>query len=286
MLKYLENVKILHIEPTNICQAACPQCPRELNKEFDKKANVSLSVTDLQKILPTATIKNLEKMFLCGNYGDPAAGNALDIFRYFRSINPDIVLGMNTNGALQSPRWWKQIGQCLDREQDYVVFSLDGLEDTNHIYRKNVIWSKAIANIEAFISAGGNAHWDMLVYKHNEHQVDQCEQLAKKLGFKWFRAKVSRRALVDNLEYPTNWKIPNLVQGEISCKALGEQSLYIDCYGRLHPCCWLGGQLKDFVTFDEVIPTWNSNPHPTCKLICSSVNNVYKDQWQKETKLY
>lgn len=285
MLKYLDNVKILHIEPTNICQAACPQCPRELNSEFDKNDHRSLTVNDIKNILPEHVIKKLDKIFLCGVYGDPAAGNALEIYRYFRNLNPTIVLGMNTNGGLQATNWWRELGSILNQEQDYVVFSIDGLADTNHVYRKNVSWNKVLSNVKSFIAAGGNAHWDMLIYRHNEHQVLECEQLATQLGFKWFRAKVSRRPLVNGLEFPVNWKKPNSSTGAIVCQALTEQSLYLDCHGKLHPCCWLGGQLSAAVGFDEVIPTWNTNPHPICKNTCSKITSEYKDQWQKEIEL-
>jgi len=284
MLKYLNSVKILHIEPTNICQAECPQCARELNSDFNKKEHKSLTVEDIKKILSDNIIANLHKMFLCGVYGDPAAGNSLEIYQHFREINPNIVLGMNTNGALQSSSWWHTLGTIINQDEDYAIFSLDGLEDTNHLYRKNVIWKKALANIKAFIAAGGNAHWDMLVYKHNEHQVDACEQLAKELGFKWFRAKVSRRPLVDTLEFPVSWRVPTSSKGNIKCQALKEQSLYMDCHGRIHPCCWLGGKLSNFVTFDDVIPTWDKTPHPICKESCSETNSIYRDQWQREVE--
>lgn len=285
MLKYLDNIKILHIEPTNICQAACPACAREVDLDFDKSIHKSLTVNDLKNILPDAVIANLNKMYLCGTYGDPAAGHALEIYQYFRNINNNITLGMNTNGALQSTSWWHMIGKILNRQQDFVVFSIDGLQDTNHIYRKNVIWDKLLSNIQAFINAGGNAHWDMLIYKHNEHQVDQCEQLAKNLGFKWFRAKVSRRPLVAGLEHPVKWLTPTQSAGKIQCKALEEKSLYIDCNGIIHPCCWLGGRVKDFLTFEDVMPTWNTNPHPICKASCSDQANEYRDQWKHEIEI-
>jgi hypothetical protein len=44
------------------------------------------------------------------------------------------------------------------------------LEDTNHLYRENVEWKKIMENARAFISAGGTAHWDMLIFDHNKHQ--------------------------------------------------------------------------------------------------------------------
>ena len=94
------------------------------------------------QIIDMDQISQLHKMFMCGNYGDPAAGKyTLNIYREFRKLNPKIVLGMNTNGALRNTLWWEELSRTFNRPEDYVVFSIDGLEDTNHVYRKNVDWS-------------------------------------------------------------------------------------------------------------------------------------------------
>ena len=199
-------IKVLHLEPTDVCQAACPLCARELDPAFNKSLKHHLTVEQVQQHLSDAAIGNLDKMFMCGNYGDPAAGlYTLELYDYFRKINPTITLGMNTNGGIRGQWWWNQIGLRFNQPRDYVVFSIDGLEDTNHIYRKNVNWNSVMFNAQAFIDAGGSAHWDMLVYKHNEHQVDACEQLARDMGFKWFRAKVSKREYINGLEEPSGW---------------------------------------------------------------------------------
>lgn len=238
------------------------------------------------QVLDKPAIADLDKMFMCGNYGDPAAGKwTVDIYNKFRQINPDIVLGMNSNGALQNTEWWQQLGKIFYKPQDYVIFSIDGLEDTNHIYRKNVNWAKLIENVKSFIASGGKAHWDMLVYKHNQHQVDACEALAKDLGFSWFRAKVSKRPYINGLEFPTGWQNPVKVTGPVHCQALKESSLYIDAQGRQHPCCWLGATQVDFVTMDQVQESWATTPHPVCKKTCSSVKNSFLSQWQREIKL-
>jgi hypothetical protein len=214
----------------------------------------------------------------------------LDIYQWFRKINPDITLGMNTNGAIQNPKWWSTLGSTLNNNRDYVVFSIDGLEDTNHVYRIGVCWTKLMANVEAFISAGGRAQWDMLVYQHNQHQVDQAQELAKKLGFGWFRAKVSKRPVVGNLSYPVGWIRPHQEKTHISCHALKEKSAYIDAQGRLSPCCWLGSRQSNWIAdIQEVSDTWNSsNPNLICVKTCSvdsSNNTVFDQQWQREIAL-
>ena len=283
----MRDIKVLHLEPTDVCQAACPLCVRETDTEFIKTQQHHIDMWEIMQVFDADRIAALDKMFMCGNYGDPAAGKyTLNIYREFRKLNKNIVLGMNTNGGLQNTLWWEELGRILNEDRDYVVFSIDGLEDTNSVYRKNVNWQKVIANARAFVSAGGKAHWDMLVYRHNQHQVDACQDLAQKLGFTHFRAKVSKRPLVDNLEFPISWKLPTVSQGAIVCHAIEEQSLYIDAQARVSPCCWLSNRQSNFVKdLDEVAVTWNtSTPNSTCQQPCtrSEQGSSFTNQWQTE----
>ena len=95
----------------------------------------------ITKVFDIDHITQLDKMFMCGNYGDPSAGKyTLDIYREFRRLNKSIVLGMNTNGGLQNTVWWHELGRIFNQSQDYCVFSIDGLEDTNATYRQGVDW--------------------------------------------------------------------------------------------------------------------------------------------------
>jgi hypothetical protein len=286
----LRDIKVLHLEPTDVCQAACVLCARETDTNFDQSQQHHLSMYQILNTFGADNIEMLDKMFMCGNYGDPAAGkHTMNIYRQFRKINSDIVLGMNTNGALRTPQWWRELANILCQPRDYVVFSIDGLEDTNHLYRKNVKWSRLIDNVKAFIEAGGSAHWDMLVYRHNQDQVSACEQLARDLGFKWFRAKVSKRGFVHDLQQPIGWYVPKVTSSQIQCHALGEQSLYIDAQARVSPCCWLGATQHNFVTdFEQVQQSWHTDHvNPICASTCAvqHTGTSFTNQWQREVEL-
>ena len=288
----MREIKVLHLESTDVCQAACPLCARELDPLFNKRKKNHLTINQILKHYDDNAIAKLDKVFICGVYGDPAAGKyTLDIFRYFRKINPTITLGINTNGALQTTFWWHELGKLFTQPLDYVVFSIDGLEDTNGTYRVNVNWKKLMSNVEAYIAAGGTAHWDMLVYRHNQHQVGECEQLARHMGFTWFRAKVSKRDYIAGLQQPLGYEEPVMNTGPIVCHVLKEKSAYIDAIGRHYPCCWLGNQKTDYISnISEVEPTWNTdNPHPVCKSACSTNVNTstsnFNNQWHKEVSL-
>jgi hypothetical protein len=170
-----------------------------------------------------------------------------------------------------------------------VVFSIDGLADTNHIYRKKVNWIKVMNNAAAFIKAGGSAHWDMLVYKHNEHQVDIAEQVARDLGFTWFRAKVSKRSSnISWLQPPKAWVQPLVAKAPIDCHVLKEQSVYMSARGTVYPCCWLGHNTEHTIdNFNSIRESWATNPNPTCSANCSAdkLGSNFTNQWQRTTQI-
>lgn len=283
------EIKVLHIEPTDVCQASCPLCSRVTDRNFDSGSQQHLTVDQLISAVDSSVLKNLDKMFACGNYGDPAAGNhTMQLFRYLRSINSTVTLGMNTNGGLRNTSWWQDLALLMNQQQDYVVFSIDGLEDTNHVYRRGVQWNKVIENAQAFINAGGSAHWDMLIYQHNQHQVAQAQELARKMGFTWFRAKVSKRPLTNGLEFPSQWQPVKITTGPIQCHALKEHSIYLDARGVVNPCCWLGNtKTHNEINFDDIQESWSTTPHPVCRATCSSKDNStnFSSQWHVETQL-
>ena len=282
----MRKIKVLHLEPTDVCQAACPACARETDPKFRKDQKHNLTIGHIQRHFSDRRIKSLDKVFMCGNYGDPAAGAYTgDIYKWFRQLNPTVTLGMNTNGAIQNTFWWHEIGRLFNQPRDYVVFSIDGLEDTNSVYRKGVNWIKLMQNAQAFIEAGGSAHWDMLIYQHNEHQVDECEQLARNMGFRWFRAKVSKRPLIGRLEWPRNYQAQSF-DGAIKCHAQQEKSAYIDARGNLSPCCWIGATQTDFVRSDSVVDFYKKK-HDICVETCSTDQSqtAFSNQWRKETQL-
>ena len=284
------NVKIVHLEPTTNCNAACPQCLRT-RTEFEPN---ELSLEDVKKLFTPDVLMQLEKIYMCGNYGDPAsARQTLEMYEYFISVNPNLTIGMNTNGGIRYPEWWSRLAKVMNKPNDYVVFSIDGLEDTNHLYRRNVRWSKVIENAKAFIDAGGSAHWDMLVFEHNKHQVDEAHKLAKDMGFNWFRAKVSRRFNrfpVDGISQPIEFNDTKVLEGHIECSAMKENSIFVDASGKVFPCCWQveGNYQPNIVQwFYDLSENWNNNPDSVCKKSClkNTTGTTFTNQWYREIEI-
>jgi MoaA/NifB/PqqE/SkfB family radical SAM enzyme len=194
MYNYSE-IKTIHLELTEKCNAACPMCLRNINggEENPWLGGHELKLSDIQKIFTKEFISQLDHVYMCGNYGDPIVNeDCLEIFRYFREHNNNLILSMNTNGSARNIEFWSELAKIIGGN-GFVIFGIDGLEDTHSIYRKNTIFDKIIKNAETYIKAGGRAHWDFIVFAHNEHQVEEAENLSKKLGFEKFQIKKSYR---------------------------------------------------------------------------------------------
>lgn len=252
----LEDIRDVHLELTTKCQARCPMCPRRINGG-PLNPLMTLDEITLEQFkdwFPVNFIKQLDSLFMCGNLGDPIiAQDCVKIFQYLRETNPSIRLSMNTNGSARDQQFWKKLAELNVN----IRFGIDGLMDTHSLYRIGTDWGKILDNAQHFINAGGEAIWDMLVFKHNEHQVDSCQELSKKIGFKKFQAKHTSRFkegkfnVIDesgktiNILYPTylsktfTSKVINIIPDKIQCKAQKYQQIYISANGGISPCCWL-----------------------------------------------
>ena len=289
MYNYNE-IKTIHLEVTQNCQANCPMCDRNQNGgAINPHINLDeLSLEDCKKIFLPEFIAQLDTMYMCGNLGDPIiARDTLEIFTYFRECNPKMWLSMNTNAGAKSVNWWRALANIIDRN-GAVIFSVDGLKDTNHLYRQGVVWNNVERNMKAFIAAGGRARWDFLIFEHNQHQVEEAEELAMSWGFEKFmkkktgrfitqdsKKKESHQAVDKKGNTTTEIKKPDAKYvnkalskqdiiinkygtmdayydaAPIICKVKKDNSLFITAEGLALPCCWTAGRMYKW---------WHKNP--------------------------
>ena len=250
-------------EITNRCNAACALCPRTgtypggVSEELHDCGTMDLSMEHIEEVLYWA---NLQKWSYCGNFGDPFVHPKVFEIAEFMESRGITHQTFDTNGSIRTPDWWREFGKIPGVK---VNFALDGLSDTNHIYRVNTNFEKIIENALAFMEGGGKAVWVMIVFEHNQHQVEQAKEMAKKLGFNQFFVKKTARRF-DNTKQTasTTWKKSSksdpikrethattekkyqadiiskgLVEQPISCKAEHQQKMYITPKGEILPCC-------------------------------------------------
>jgi MoaA/NifB/PqqE/SkfB family radical SAM enzyme len=289
-----EDIRIVHLELTHRCNAACPMCARNvhggaLNPDMPLS---EMSLADIKTILLPDFIARLKRIYACGNYGDPiVAKECIEVFRYLREHGPELNLCLHTNGSARRPDWWRELAGIMQQGPHYLRFGIDGLEDTNHLYRRGTDWKTVMRSAEAFIDAGGRAEWDFLVFKHNEHQVEAARKLSEDMGFKQFFVRKTGRFLnageletserfdvLDKkgkfeywLEQPSNPEYVNpafgnleqvkqrygeydtyLDQVEVNCKVAGAKGkMYLSAQGYALPCCWLGAVFSESSTAER-----------------------------------
>ena len=290
-----DSIRVLHLELTSRCNASCPQCSRNL---WGGKVNPRLPMAELRldhvKTILTPIVDQLHYVYACGNYGDPiVAHDCLEIMQWLRSKNDNLSLGLHTNGSARPVDWWKDLGRLMSRPGDHVKWGIDGLVGTNHLYRRNTDWRRIMENARGFISGGGRAHWEYIVFRHNEHEVDTARSLSISMGFEKFTTKRTARftdpltlgpretqPVMDvngkveyHLEQPVapEWQNPattmqaKLVERhgsidaylgscQIRCKVEEDNSIYISSEGLVFPCCWTANQLYAPYAGDEI---WN-----------------------------
>jgi MoaA/NifB/PqqE/SkfB family radical SAM enzyme len=271
MIDY-HKIRHVHLEISSKCNAACPDCPRNFFgvNIVDNYPKCELRLEQIKKIFTGDFLRQLKSILICGNYGDfVTAKDALECVEYFFHENPDIQIDISTNASARPDIWSK-----LGRTSAQIQFRIDGLRDTHHLYRVNTDWDTVIANAQSFIASGGNAIWHMIVFDHNQHQIEQCRTLSQELGFRRFELTqqdpgVRNRMPVFDRDHKLRYVIGgydsdtdfeylkfhhferdhwldaeySVPADNIQCKAIGngqDHSIYIASNGEVYPCCWLG----------------------------------------------
>jgi len=266
MFKFSE-LKSIHLEISTRCQASCPMCPRKYHGGVE---NTNLKIADwtiqeFKHIFTDELLNQLDMIYFCGNYGDPIMNDDLiSMCQYIKDKKPNMQVRIHTNGGARSTKWWVDLFNSLN-ENHLIYFGIDGLEDTNHIYRIGVNFDITIRNAQAFIDAGGKAEWVFIKFKHNEHQTELAEQCSKDMGFVSFTIKNTTRFIGENrysvvdesgnilyyLEPPTDNQVvfisPEQIKrsgeiinsSKISCYVQNLKEIYIDAHKNVFPCCFL-----------------------------------------------
>lgn len=213
---------------TTRCNARCPLCMRT-------KYPPKIQDIDIDHL---KTIPNIELVSLVSGDGEPTLyPKFFEALGILRDVTKKIKI--HTNGSTHNEIWWESLANGL-RQDDVVVFPLDGLEDTYSKYRVGLNFKKTIKNIEAFTRAGGNAQCDTLMFKHIEHQMVEIEKLAKDIGCKTFKKKVSWY-YTDEFERPGTFC---LGEQEPFCYLSNE--IVMDTTGRYWPCVFIQSEIRKY----------------------------------------
>jgi radical SAM protein with 4Fe4S-binding SPASM domain len=273
MQYYLETIKILEIELTTFCNANCGACDRNINGGAinEKMLLHHMSMQTWKNIINEKNLLNISTLTFDGNFGDASMHpDIIQMLDYLSNVKKDLLIKVSSNGGARNTKFWHNLAIVLQKFKSHEMqFAIDGLEDTNHIYRRNVNWTRLIENIKAFNNAGGISTWRAIIFEHNKHQIDQMSNLARQLRFYKFKTYRNRTtpiqlnqyknlpsgiltspAILDfennykRIEHFKNIKIPyekSISFGDYSCPFAEEQTVVVEPDGKVWPCCFIQG---------------------------------------------
>jgi MoaA/NifB/PqqE/SkfB family radical SAM enzyme len=234
----------LHIELTNRCVLECPGCARTQWRDLVKKpvSKTDLDGIDLERFLDCDEGRKINKFLLCGDYGD--AIYYPDLFDFLARFRDSKKFEIRTNGSYRDKNFWHRLSAALTTE-DVITFSIDGLKDTNMIYRINSDWDSIMLGIDIMARGPARVRWKTIVFRHNYLQLSEIKKLAEDKGCE-FSAEKTHRFGRDGLEPPDDLIETNhlfreqymsdhtieIVPGCMDEKTVG-------CDGILYPCDWI-----------------------------------------------
>lgn len=252
----------IEVELSSRCNAACPGCLRtilqskdvpfekidlDIERFFERFAQLDLSQTQVK---------------LCGVLGDPLMHpQLLDFVQWL--VDRKAQVEISTNGGLGKKEVWAHLGKISGETNKLkVLFSVDGLEDTNAVYRVNTRFETIVRNMQTYTENSGKGLWIFIEFDHNSHQKEEAKARAEALGFDFFVRRAIRNSFPSLSKEKKSEQISavseknehratpiaqaiemtadqDLKASDIRCKYKHDRELFISAEGTIWPCCFL-----------------------------------------------
>lgn len=196
-------MQTLQIETTTRCTLKCPACSRTIftDKTHRAQPHYDIDADQLYRFLDCSQGKKIDTLSLCGDYGDSIYYP--DLFYFLEKFKSDRNIHIVTNGSYRNKEFWRELVSRLDKN-DRLIFSIDGLKDTNHLYRVNSDWDSIMLGLDTVVAAGIPVTWESNIFSFNYNQLDKIKQFAESRGAV-FRAKKTARFGRDDLIPPDDF---------------------------------------------------------------------------------
>ena len=203
-----------YFEPSSICQLACKLCPsQDFNSsrrgfmDYDKYKQL------IEQSLSEGCMSEGDDVHLYG-FGEPTLHHLLPEMIQLLFEN-NVTTKINTNGMAMGKKVWERL---TDSGLTKCLVSLDGVgQDVYQQYRVGGNYQIVLNNLEYACqnSAKTEIEVQMIIFKHNAHQIDDFIKLVKNFGAHVATIKKARKwdGSKDNLKLDN---IPVEYQRELS----------------------------------------------------------------------
>jgi MoaA/NifB/PqqE/SkfB family radical SAM enzyme len=231
----MDHFNSITIGITSRCNANCKFCSHNEPIRFD---NGVLDV-DLDIVLKPL-LSRTKQIIMNGGLGDPILHPGfIKFIRMCRKEFPDLMIDIATNGSVQNEYFWKELG-VLSNNKIKITFGIDGIRESHYKYR-GTDFDQVISNLKDYISTGGNAIWQYILFDFNSDHIEDAATLAKKLGcieFFTIRSDVYDEEFKSPNGLLSRNEVMESLQGmRVNCYWKQRNTFYINEYGEVHPCC-------------------------------------------------
>jgi radical SAM protein with 4Fe4S-binding SPASM domain len=250
------------IEPTNLCNLACPTCPTGTGK-IKPLPQMTLGRFDrvLGELAPR--MKNLALW----NYGEPLLNKALpSMIDHAKKAGVKVVKVSSNVHFLDGARGTALLSSGLD----VLILSVDGAsQDTYATFRKDGDFEQVARSVAWLCSEKvrlglkkPRIELQFIVMRHNEHELPAMRRLAREWGVDRLRVKTVGADDAENRDlvpaerllsrYLADGKTPN-VRHAFCTMAWDHTVVNVD--GSVTPCCYLRPDMGDAFVMGNVFET-------------------------------
>lgn len=236
----------MQIETTTRCTLKCPACSRtQFSDLFNRPyPHYDVDINLLFKFFDCPGGRKLNGFSLEGDYGDsiyyPKLFELIDRFRSTKNFR------IVTNGSYRDAKFWKELCSRLG-PNDTIVFSIDGLSNTNHLYRVNSDWTSIMLGIDIVSKTNIKLQWQTNIFNFNYDQIDEIKKIAESKGAEFIAYKTSRFGSEDLMPPVEYIDTSSLYKKELTndtniiidpkCKNSTQHSISADHY--FFACSWM-----------------------------------------------
>lgn len=240
------------LDTTSFCNLECNCCPT--GRKLNTRTKTTMSLEQISKILNFFG-KYLKEIILF-NWGEPLLNpNIIDVIKTIKKHDIFLSISSNLNVDLTE----QKADELINSGIDYFICSIDGItQKTYETYRKKGNFNKAFDNLKLLINSKKKfktdapiIEWQFLVFKHNEHEIEQAEKIAKEIDVDKFnlRAPWCPTEMVSTIDKYNNYIIDNNKQTfkpvDKYCNWLWN-AIVINANGSVSPCCSVENEDEDF----------------------------------------
>lgn len=251
---------IINLDTFSGCNLKCPFCPTGTDQMGRPRRQ--LPIEHAKRVIDCVKDHALEIRLY--NWGEPFLNpDIFEIIRYAHDAGLYTVISSNLSVKV------KDLAQkVVDSKLDRLTASMDGISQTAlETYRRRADVELCYANIAAITgerkrqgAATPSVELQFLVFRHNEHELDQLEAKRLEVGADIFRP---RRAFIFHDDFvprhPGYQPLKQIFQG--ACDFLYAE-LTVEATGAVSPCCtntssqWDVGTINDLS--DGLLAFWNA----------------------------